>query len=127
MTVRNFKLDPVTGDLMIAAGNLVLIGDGPAVAQAVGCALRMFLGEWFLDTSRGVPWFQRVLVKSPSANVLRSVFLDVILGVQGVAKVTQLNLQYSKTTRTLSVAWAAITDTGALISDTTVLSMEPTP
>jgi hypothetical protein len=38
-----------------------------AVAQAVQTGLKLFQGEWFLDTTAGVPWRQNILGKYSSA------------------------------------------------------------
>jgi len=118
MTVRNLLIDPVTGDCVVTAGALQLVSDGPAISQAIGAALKSFANEWFLDPA-GIPYFQSVLVKNPDPRILRDVFRDTILGVQGVVKVVSLDLLYTAKTRALSVAWSASTDTGLLITGQT--------
>lgn len=50
-------LDPVTHDLALdAAGNLRLARGREAVAQHAEQRIQFFEGEWFLDTSAGMPW-----------------------------------------------------------------------
>jgi hypothetical protein len=120
MTLRNIALDPVTGGFVFASGALQFVSDGPSIVQAVNCALKTFLGEYFLDDpdnpTVGVPYFQNVLVKNPDAKILDAVFRAVILGVQGVATVVSLNFSYTAATRALAVAWSATTDLGLLVS-----------
>lgn len=120
MTTRNLYIDPTTGDLAaLVAGNLQLVSDSAAIQQAVSCALRTFLGEWFLDSTAGVPYFQAVLVKTPNPQLLRTVFIDAIEAVPGIVQVVQLDLQYVAATRSLTVSWRAQANSGLLVSGTT--------
>lgn len=130
MTVRNLKIDPITGDLVMANGNLVLVGqnaagagsDQEAITQAITSALRSFQGEWFLSPGSGIPYFQSVLVKNPDPRLLRDVFRDALLGVQGVQQVLAIDFQYTAATRALAVAWRVKASTGLLIGQTGVPS-----
>src|SRR6266478_3596140 len=118
MTIRNLQLD-TNGELVLANGNLTLVSDAASIQQAVQCQLRTFLGEWFLDSTTapkvGVPYFQAVLIKGASPDLLRKLFSDAILAVRGVKTVTQLDLQYNRLTRGLVVLWRAVTDKSQLI------------
>lgn len=115
-TVRDIALG-TDGDLSISRGDLVLVTGATAIVQAVAIELQFYQGEWFLDLSAGVPYFQEVLVKNPAVEVLQTVFRDVILSVPGVSALTSLNLTTVPQTRALQVAYTATTDVG-LIGDT---------
>ena len=55
-------LDAATWDIYLDAnGDLALVDDGEEVAQHVKQRLDFFQGEWFLDQSLGLPWFQEIL------------------------------------------------------------------
>ena len=62
--VTDFGLDS-DGDMYADDLGLVLTGDAPGVLQQTSLRLRFFKGEWFLDDERGMPWWQRILVKNP--------------------------------------------------------------
>ena len=55
---------PTYRDVQIVNGDLQLVGAGPAILQHILQRLGIFLGEWFLDNTIGVPYFQQVLVKT---------------------------------------------------------------
>ncbi len=110
---RDIALDE-NGDWLIAGGDVQLIGDGPAILQACQIALEFFQGEWFLDTSAGVPWWQQVLVKNPAPGQLAGVFRNALLGVAGVKQVLSLELSYDPPLRSLSVEFEVQTDLGLL-------------
>lgn len=110
---RDLALD-LDGDLQLVAGDFVLTTGVSAIVQAVNQALKLFLGEWFLDQTIGVPWIQEILVKGPDLNAIQSIFKSKIEGVQGVLAVTFLNLDFSANTRNLKVSWRATSALGEL-------------
>jgi hypothetical protein len=98
-------------------GDLILVEDLDSIVQHLTIRLQFFLGEWFLDERIGFPYFEEVLRKAPDLNVVRSLFRDAILTTPGVLAVTELNLDYDGTTRTLSVSFRAATTEGPLTFD----------
>lgn len=103
-----------TGDLDISSGNLVVRSD---VAQVTAWKLTnlfsLFKGEWFRDLRVGVPYIQYVFVKNPSLGVIGSLFRQVCQSAPGVARVTEMDLNYTPKTRKLAVNIQAQTNDGA--------------
>lgn len=114
-TVRDIALD-TDGDLKVEAGDLVLVSGADAIVQAVRIRLQFFRGEWFLDLSAGLPWFQSVLIKNPDPNILHTVFRDEILGTPGILSLSSLTLTSDTAARTLTVRYRADSDVGELVS-----------
>ena len=70
--------------------NITLTEDNAeSVAQKIKIALRTYLGEWFANTTIGVPYFQEILRKGVSKDYVDTIFIDIIRGVNGVLRVTQ--------------------------------------
>lgn len=105
-----------SGDIFLSAGgDLSLVTDGGAVIQHIRQRLRFFRGEWFLDTSRGVPYFAAILgKKTPDSYRLSGIFRDAILGTPGVISLTSFSLDIDKRTRVLSVSFSATTPGGEI-------------
>ncbi len=57
-----------------------------AVGQAVRTRLLLFLGEWFLDTDSGTPYFQAILGKYSLENANVAI-QDRVNGTQGVVDI----------------------------------------
>lgn len=114
---RNLKLDR-ENDLVIEGGNLALIYDGTAVAQAVKTKLQLFQGEWFLDLEAGIPYFEEVIVKNPNLGAIQGIFRKAILEVVGIDELVDLTLSLDRATRTLSISFKATTSTGELVDQT---------
>jgi hypothetical protein len=110
---QDLKLDPDTEDLVIADGDLVLVSGIDAVAQLIRGYLLLFRGEWFLDESAGILYFEDILVKNPNLSAIREIFRQTLLEVPGVLSVESLSLELSAE-RTLSVDWKVDTDLGEL-------------
>lgn len=110
------------GDIDVSKQDLQLTSGIDAVMQSVRIRLQFFMGEWFLDTTQGVPYFQQVLVKNPDLNALASIFRNVVLGTPGIKSLTQFSLDHDRQARTLSVTMAGVADFGAFDAQTVVLS-----
>lgn len=101
-----------TGDLVVQNGDLMIVNNGERVAQQVLITLREWLGEWFLNTSDGVPYLEYILVKNPNENHIRQILTEAIESVDGVTKVTELEFAFNRILRTLSVSYEIDTDYG---------------
>lgn len=105
-------LDAKKHDIVIKDGDILLIDNAERVAQQVKIMLLTWLGEWFLDTTHGVPYLEYILVKSPDLQLIRSILLKKIESVDGVDDVSELELDYNRQERKLSVSYTASTSYG---------------
>lgn len=106
--MRYRKLSP-SGDYVFGSGqNDMLINTPETVAQAVKTRLRLWLGEWFANTSDGTPWFEQVLGKY-TAGVRAAVLRRRILSTPGVSQVNAFYSSYDGETRQLSVTVELVT------------------
>lgn len=90
-------------DMSFGAGSANYIVDAPeGVAQLVLTRLRLWYGEWWLDTSDGTPWLQEVLgvrtIQTRDAAIrLRA------LNTQGVRSIVEYSSSFDAEQRTFSV------------------------
>ena len=99
-----------------------MIDDANKVRQQIYLTLMTFLGEWFLDTTFGIPYFTDILIKGPSGSKIRSILRATILDVPDVTQVTTLNLALNNQTRILTVTLAAQTADGLVTLTTSLTS-----
>lgn len=94
--IRSFNSDIVTsGDQFITGKN--------ATAQMILHRLRLFLGEYFLDSTAGTPWFQSILGKNlqsvAEVNIKRQ-----ILSSTNVVSLTEFKFSIDAKTRVITIS-----------------------
>ena len=77
-----------------------LVIDGlDSVRQRVRQRLRFFRGEWFLDTTLGVPYFQNIFVRPATLELALSTLVDAIQDVEDVVSVRDVTGDIDPETR----------------------------
>lgn len=107
----DLKLDE-NRDLAIENDDLVLVDGLEAIAQDCEVRLNFFLGEWFLDTRLGIPWFQRILGHKPRLIAVKSIIKKGILTTPGILGIIDFDLTWDGVTRALSIEFRANTVEG---------------
>lgn len=80
-------LDRTSWDLVIdASANIAVASDPYALAQDAASAIRLFQGELYYDTTKGVPYWQSILGQLPPISLMKSKFVAAALTVPGVAR-----------------------------------------
>ena len=78
-------LDQTQWDLVIdSAGNIAMATPPYALAQDVASAVRLFLGELWYATTKGIPYFEDVLGHLPPPSLLMGYIEKAALTVPGV-------------------------------------------
>lgn len=103
----DLMLDTTTHDLVPVAGDLQLVTKADAVRQHLKQRLWLFLGEWFLDTTKGVPYYQFILVKNPNLDLVEATLKQMILQTPGVLELTDFSFTYARAGRALTVEFTA--------------------
>ena len=106
--------DIATGDILLQDNDLMIIDNAERVAQQILITLRFWFGEWFLDTTQGVPYLEYILIKNPNENHIRQILSEAILSVEGVQAVDEMTLDFDAKNRRLYVEYSASTDYGLL-------------
>lgn len=84
--MNTLYLDPQSWDLVLdAAGNIAMAKDPYAKAQDVASACRLFSGELYYDTEKGIPYFEETLGKKQSFALYRHRLIQAAMTVPGVA------------------------------------------
>jgi len=105
----DLKLQTIDHDLDVSTGDVEILTGREAVSQNLRIRLQFFLAEWFLDARIGIPYYEKILVKNPGTNVVRSIFRQAITTTPGIAELVSLATDYDGTTRTLSITFTAKT------------------
>ncbi len=117
----DLKLDLDEHDITIENYDLALVDKLDQVRQKITIKLNFYSGEWFLDTTVGVPLFDVVFVKNPDLNIIASVMKTEILSVEGVKSILEYSQTYDSTNRILEITFIADTIYGELEDTVEVL------
>lgn len=107
----DLKLD-ANGHVTFVNNDLVFVEGSEEVAQLILERLRTFLGEWFLDVTIGVPYFEEVLVKNPTAA--ESVLKREIILTPGVLELLEFTFTVDKSTRKATLNFKVISTDGPI-------------
>lgn len=69
-----------------------------AVAQSVLTRLRLWRGEWYLNTQEGTPYYQEVLGKNKESTAVQALYKR-IRDTEGVLRITDFSTTYDADTR----------------------------
>ena len=104
--MSDFLIDPITKDLDLSSFDIKLTeeDDGQSLAQRLEIKLSFFLGEWFLSTTFGVPYFQRVFIKGVTKSGLDKIFKDQILDTPDVVNILDFVSSLDRATRKYTIS-----------------------
>ena len=112
-TFGNLKLD--SGWDTIPGKGMTRVVGVEYIAQLVKSRLLTLYGEWDLDLTIGVPWFNNVLGTPEGLQTAQQIILTTINQTWGVYEVTDFNTSYSN--RQLNVTFTAASIFGNLTSE----------
>lgn len=80
-------VNPATWDLLVDAKQNIAVASEPyAFAQDAASAIKLFLGEDYYDTTRGVPYWEQILGHWPPVRVMKANFIAAALTVPGIVE-----------------------------------------
>lgn len=99
-------------DLDTSSLDLKLVDKAEQVRQQLLIKLKLWRGEWFLDTEFGTPYLQQILGKQLTLSGALAALRKSILEVEGVRQILSFSYSFSKSTRKLTVDFTADTPYG---------------
>jgi len=115
MADKIVKTDEIFHDLLIENGNIVLYSDNASIAQKIRERLLLLRGEWFVNETIGIPYFQGILGAKTTPFPFRKFFIDAIKSVNGVTDVPSFSMNIDGTSRKLLISFECTTDQGRVV------------
>lgn len=84
--MTSLLLSTATWDLTLdGAGNEAVGTEPDVLAQEAACAIQLWLGEYYFDTTKGVSWLQRVFGVNPPppTSILKQLLISAALAANG--------------------------------------------
>lgn len=111
--------NPTIGDIFHYRGAATRTTDDlEATAQRIKIRFQFIKGEYFGDETQGIPWIGEtgILGNKTDPIVLQFVARDVLLSTPGVVAIDELTVDFDPTTRTASVQFRAVLESGRIIT-----------
>jgi hypothetical protein len=102
------------GDYTFGQSKQNFLSDINAVAQAILTRLRLLKGEWWEDTTEGLPLFQQILgTRGTNKKVVDSLIRSRILDTTGVSGIETYESTFDGETRAYTFTATVNTDYGS--------------
>lgn len=109
----------MAGNLALDSNHDIIIGRGTTrisgaaqVAQLVKCRLLTIFGEWKLDNSLGLPWFEAIFTKQVRPSDIEAAIANIIRGTAGVQQLISIDINADYRARSLGISFTALSDYG---------------
>jgi hypothetical protein len=99
------------GDLFVGPDGFEFVSGIDGAAQLCEIALKLFLGEWFLNQQKGMPWYQSILGDKPNLDDAKASAVAVLRAVPTVVSVSSVTASVDKNRR-LSMTASVKTEFG---------------
>lgn len=107
-------IDNFSDDLILQDNDLVMVNGAEMVRQNISIKLKLFAGEWFLDTEFGTPYLASILGKQISLAAAVAALKASILAVDGVQTITRFDYTFNRSARNLNVDFDVQTPYGLI-------------
>lgn len=99
-----------------AAGNIALATEPYSIVQDVASACRLFVGECYYDTTKGIRYFEQILGHAQPIAILKAQLVSAALTVAGVESAVALLSDISDRTVTGQVQAKLSDGTSVLVA-----------
>lgn len=98
---KSILIDTNTDDIYISeTGKLYFTRDNQEyVSQKIKNKVSVFLGEWWLDVTEGLPYRETILIKNPDLNLVTSTFVRAIGSVEEVEEILSFSASFDTSLR----------------------------
>ena len=113
--MKSIAMDLQTGKFIRDNGRMRYTKDAlEFLAHVVNHELSLFLGEWFMDTGKGLPYIPKQQRKSEHRMILETALRVKLMNIRGIKKTISFVPRYDKKERLFQVDYVVLTDYGTL-------------
>ena len=96
-------INTITNDIAHEDGLISYVNLDEETIQRIRTCLRRIAGEWFLDINAGLPYFGGQMLGGKDYEYVKLIIREAILAIDGVNKITEINLIADNKTKKVSV------------------------
>ena len=107
----------------IINNDLVIVSSEDQLEQNLKIRLLFFKGEFFLDITKGLPFYEDILVKNPNLPNIDNIIKAEIKDAEDVQELLEYNSNYDPQARTYDVSFKAQTSFGIIEFNETIFGV----
>jgi hypothetical protein len=100
---KDILLEKATNDLSIVNFDLTLTTGADLTVQKIKQTLQLFLGEWFLNDTVGIPYFSEMLDKGKSLTRIQTLYIRALQTIPEILEILEFNINEDRAKRTLNI------------------------
>lgn len=105
-----------TLDLDMSNGDIAICPtQSDYIAQTIATRLKIIEGEWFLDTSLGIPYFTQVFGHKRNERFIRQLIMPEIQSIPGVREINNFTTEESPNRR-ITISFETVMNDGIALS-----------
>lgn len=108
----DIAVEQTTNDLIFEEFDFFLFDGLDQIIQNLSIRLKFILGEWFLDITQGIPYFEQFFKKAPNLIQIDTILKEEIATTRGIAELVSFETNFNPRTRTFFVKFHARADGG---------------
>lgn len=90
--MNDIELSEITHDIVFEGADIKLLNNEAQVSkQTLKINLLFYKGEWFLDNTYGVPYFQEILGKINNTTLPDTIIIDKVLKSYNIASLESMD------------------------------------
>lgn len=93
-------------DLKFVNNNLAFVENEYFVKQKIKQRLLLFKGEWFLDETVGIPYFEDVFVKDVKLSRIEALYIREVQKIEEIEEITAFEINLDNKNRKLNIYFA---------------------
>ena len=110
----DIKLDINTHDIIIDDFDLQLCEDDLYLIQKLKIKFLFFYGEWFLDITQGIKYYEEILIKDPNVFTIDNMFKLTIMEDGYFSSIIEYQSDFNLQKREFSVSFKAMKNNGEI-------------
>ena len=111
---QDIKLSIQTHDLFFQSNDIVMVRGIDHLSHKLKIKLLFFFGEWFLDTTKGMDFFNVIFIDNPNLNAIDNMVKVTIVDTPGVLELLEYTSDFTPGTRTFFISFKVNTIYGEI-------------
>jgi hypothetical protein len=118
--MKSFAIDPQSNTFSRQNGRMRYTrNELEHLCQVIRHEISLFYGEWFMDSSKGIPYFPTSDSKSEHRIILETALRTKVSGIKGVKRIIYFRSALDRSTRLFRVDFAVMSEYGEFESSWT--------